>query len=134
MSQTTPHILMVDDEAAIRQLYSLYFKVQGFELSTTSNAMDTLNEVHSKKFDAVILDLNLRDSNGLDLIEPIHAAQPHCAIFIFTGQQVAEEMRQEAMSRGAFQFFTKLQPLDYMVSEIKRGIDLFHALAQTSAA
>ena len=115
---------MVDDEPAIRQLYRMYFNVQGFEMTTVPNAIDALQEVYSKHFDAVMLDIGLVGANGLDLIEPIKAAQPSAAVFVFTGRPVDDKTRKEAFQRGAFQFFTKSHPLDYVVSELKRGIHL----------
>ena len=128
------HVLMVDDEAAIRQLYRLYLNVQGFEVTAASNAIDALHEVTTKKFDAIILDIGLGDTNGMDLIEPIKATQPNVPIFIFTGQPADEKLRKAAFERGAFQFFTKSHPLDYLISELKRAIHASRVAAQKHSA
>jgi DNA-binding response OmpR family regulator len=126
---TRPHILMVDDEAAIRQLYTLYFDTHGFQVTTAASSADALHEVYSKKFDVVILDIGLAESNGMDLIEPIKAAQPNVPIFIFTGRTVDQRLREDTRRRGVFQVLTKSHPLDYLVSEIRRAIRTSQAAA-----
>ncbi len=128
MSQS-PHILMVDDDGRIRQMYRMYLNVQGFEVAEVSNAVDALQEIYNKKFDAVLLDIGLGDSNGMDLIDPIKAAQPNAPIFVFTGKPVDAELKKEAFARGAFQLFMKSNPLDYVVSELRRGIQMYRIAA-----
>jgi DNA-binding NtrC family response regulator len=129
------HILLVDDEPAVRQMYKMYFSIQGFEITPVANAIDALHEIYNRKFDAIILDLGLGDTNGMDLIEPIKAGQPNAPVFILTGQTITEPMRKEAFARGAFQFFTKSHPLDYVVSELRRGIRMAGiAAAQKNSA
>ena len=128
------HVLLVDDEAAIRQIYRLYLNVQGFEVTTASNAIDAIHEVTTKQFAAIVLDIGLGDTNGMDLIVPIKAVQPHAPIIIFTGQPADEKTRKQAIELGAFQFFTKSHPLDYMVSELKRAIHISRLEAQKHSA
>ncbi len=125
-----PHILMVDDEAPIRELYTLYFSTNGFEVSTAATAMDALDQVYRQKFDVIILDLGLGDSNGMDLIGPIKSAQPDVPILIYTGRTVDETIRKEAFNRGACGFLIKSYPLNYIVMEIRRAINSAQKPAQ----
>ena len=118
----TPHILMVDDEAAIRELYTLYLNTQGFDVSTASNAIDALDISYRKKFDVVMLDVGLGDSNGMDLLEPIRIALPDATVLVYTAMEIDETLRNEALSRGAARIFSKSHPLDYIVGEIKRAL------------
>ena len=113
---------MVDDEAAIRELYTLYLNTQGFDVSTASNAIDALDITFRKKFDVVMLDVGLGDSNGMDLLEPIRMAQPDATLLVYTAMDIDEALRQEALNRGAARIFSKSHPLDYIVGEIKRAI------------
>jgi DNA-binding response OmpR family regulator len=113
---------MVDDEAAIRELYTLYFQMQGFTIRTASNAIDALHEIYSQKFDLAILDLGLGDSNGIDLIEPIKTAQPDILIFIYTALDCDEIIRAEAIRLGALKILTKSHPLDYVAAEVQRAL------------
>ncbi len=122
-----PHILLIDDEVALRELYTVYFQMQGFKIRTAGNAVDALYEVYSHKFDLIILDLGLGDSNGINLIEPIKGIQSHTPIFIYTGNDGCDIIREEALKMGAARFLSKSYPLDYIANEVKR------ALAQSMA-
>lgn len=117
-----PHLLLIDDEAAIRELYNLYFISQGFEMTTASNAIQALHIIYEKRFDAILVDLGLGDSNGLDLIEPIKAAQAESPILIFTGMTIDPELRRKVAERGAFGILRKSYPLNYVTDEIRRAI------------
>jgi len=119
----TPHILLVDDEAAIRELYTLYFNSQGFQISTASNAVQALDAVYGTKFDVILLDLGLGDSNGMDLLEPIKIAQPDVPVVIFTGVTVDNQLRRSILARGAAAILRKSYPLNYVIEEVKRAIN-----------
>jgi DNA-binding NtrC family response regulator len=119
-----PHLLLIDDEAAIRELYNLYFISQGFEITTASNAIQALHIIYEKRFDAILVDLGLGDSNGLDLIEPIRNSQPDVPILIFTGMTIDAELRRTVTERGAFGILRKSFPLNYVTDEIRRAIQV----------
>lgn len=114
------HILLVDDEAAIRELYTLYFNTQGFDVTSASNAINALEEIYKRPYDAVMLDLGLGDSNGMDLIEPIQRAQPGVPVIIFTGLAIDAATRKSVADRGAAAILRKSYPLNYVIDEINR--------------
>lgn len=62
-----PHILIVDDEAGIRELLAEYFSTQGFVTETASNASAARELVPGFLPDLVLLDLNMPGENGLSL-------------------------------------------------------------------
>jgi DNA-binding response OmpR family regulator len=126
---SAPHILMVDDEAAIRELYTLYLHTQGFEVTTASSAVEALDAVYAHRFDLAILDVGLGDSNGMDLIEPMKVAQPTLPIAIYTGR-MEQQIRKEALARGASAYWIKTYPLNYIVNEIVRIIRETHQKQQ----
>ena len=53
------HILVVDDEIAIRDLISEVLNIAGYEVSTSSDGLDALNQIRKNKFSAILLDVNL---------------------------------------------------------------------------
>jgi CheY-like chemotaxis protein len=65
--------------------------------------------VSTERFDAVLLDLNLPDGNGLEWIDQLRAGQPDIAIVVITGSGDIPTA-VEAMRRGADNFLTK--PVD----------------------
>ena len=53
------HILVVDDEAAIRDLISEVLNIAGFQVTTSADGLDALNQIRRSKFDLILLDVNL---------------------------------------------------------------------------
>lgn len=99
-------VLIVDDEEGIRFGFSRYLTKAGYsvrEASTLSEARDSLT---SHGVDAVLLDLNLPDGNGLDWIQELRGSLPGVAIVVITGMGDIP-VAVEAMRRGADNFLTK---------------------------
>lgn len=64
-------ILIVDDEAHIRMLYSEELIDDGYEVITASDGHDLLGKITRDQPDLVILDIKMMDYNGLDLLQDI---------------------------------------------------------------
>src|SRR4249919_3462922 len=62
------HILVVDDEAQIRDLLCIYLMKQGFKVSTASNTRETLAILAKTPVDLTVLDIGLGDEDGLKLL------------------------------------------------------------------
>ena len=61
-------IMVVDDEKHIRLLYSEELEDEGYQVITVSNGYKLLEKIENEKPDLVILDIKLRDYDGLDLL------------------------------------------------------------------
>jgi two-component system response regulator (stage 0 sporulation protein F) len=64
-------IMIVDDEEYIRTLYSAELKDEGYQVVTVSDGFKLLEKIEREKPDLVVLDIRLRDYNGLDLLQSI---------------------------------------------------------------
>ena len=64
-------ILIVDDEADIRELYRLELEDAGFEVETAANSRQAMSFVRHWSPDLVALDIKLGEENGLDLLRQI---------------------------------------------------------------
>ncbi len=64
-------ILIVDDEKHIRSLYSDELREEGYEVATAPDGNDICNLIENEKPDAILLDIKLADSNGLDVLQQI---------------------------------------------------------------
>ena len=65
-----PSLLLVDDEAAIRFTVSKYLSREGYAMKEVSTLAEARKAISEDRFDAVLLDLNLPDGNGLDGYQP----------------------------------------------------------------
>ncbi len=115
-------ILVVDDEAPIRELLSLFLTKRGYSVTGVATADETMDLVKQFKYDLVILDIHLVTSNGLDLIGPIKEAQPSTSVVILTGLGRDDTLVSRAFSEGAVGYIVKTQPLNQMLAEIRQHL------------
>jgi DNA-binding response OmpR family regulator len=66
-----PKILIVDDEEGIRMLYSMELQDEGYEVLTLADGKELLQVVESESPDCIVLDIKMREYNGLDLLQQI---------------------------------------------------------------
>jgi len=102
----TASVLLVDDEQAIRFSFSKYLTKAGFAITEAASLNEARQALHSKRLDAVLLDLSLPDGNGLDWIKELRELHPDLPIVVITGVGDIPSA-VEAMRRGADHFLTK---------------------------
>jgi CheY-like chemotaxis protein len=69
-----PHmakILIVDDEEGIRMLYAMELQDEGYEVITLADGKDLLPVVENEQPDCIVLDIKMREYNGLDLLQQL---------------------------------------------------------------
>lgn len=64
-------ILIVDDEEGIRMLYSMELQDEGYQVITLPDGKDLLRVVDQERPDCVVLDIKMREYNGLDLLQEL---------------------------------------------------------------
>ena len=64
-------IMIVDDEEHIRYLYSEELEGEGYQVITASNGFRLLEKIEKERPALVVLDIRLRDYDGLDLLQKI---------------------------------------------------------------
>lgn len=100
-------VLVVDDEADLRELIAFDFDEAGFLVLEAENAKSAMNILENNKVDIVISDIRMPDGDGVTLLEEVKQKFPnHMPAFIFiTGY--SDITAEEAMKRGASGFFSK---------------------------
>ena len=104
-----PRVLLIDDDPGIVFGFTKYLSKSGYQVVDASCLAEAQEAVSTERFDAVLLDLNLPDGNGLEWIDQLRAGQPDIAIVVITGSGDIPTA-VEAMRRGADNFLTK--PVD----------------------
>ncbi len=62
-------VLIVDDYPGLIELYDVALGARGFEVVGAATAGEALTRAASERFDAVVLDIELPDGNGVDILE-----------------------------------------------------------------
>ena len=114
------NILVVDDEAQIRDLLNIYLKRQGFTVATAATSEETRQKITQQSFDLVVLDISLAGEDGLKLLAELKAEHPNVKVVMLTGMGFVEDLLQEAHQKGADGYVSKVLPLDELLLTIQR--------------
>jgi DNA-binding response OmpR family regulator len=100
------HILIIDDEASLRQTMARILQRAGHEVTTAANGKEGLALVSEHPFDLLFLDIRMPDISGLELLKDIHAKFPELPVILFTAQPDLNSA-VEALRRGAIDYLLK---------------------------
>ncbi len=103
---TEGHILIIDDEASLRQTLARVLQRTGYEVTTAANGQEGLALIAEHPFDLVYSDLRMPDMNGLDLLKTIHKKHPDLPVILFTAQPDLNSA-MEAVRSGATDYLLK---------------------------
>lgn len=103
---TPSHVLIVDDDPELCELLELRLEHARYRVTAVSTAHVALERLAREHVDAVLLDLRLRDADGLDVLTQIQQRAPDVPVLILTAHGTIETA-VESMRRGAYGFITK---------------------------
>jgi CheY-like chemotaxis protein len=117
-------VLVVDDDAALRQFVSDALDAEGYRIVQASDGSSALAAVETAKPDLILLDVQMPGIDGWDVLRQLRAkAGPHQPIVVMTGQYTGQE---RALSTGAQGYLAKPFDLDDLLScvDLHSGITM----------
>ncbi len=102
-------ILLVDDDAFLLQMYSMKFKSEGFDVHTSTSALDAVEQLrHGLKPDVIAFDITMPVHDGFFLLETIknESLVPEAKKIALTNQQ-SEQEKAKAIELGADEYIIK---------------------------
>lgn len=102
----TSHILIVDDEATLRQTLARILQQAGFDVTTAENAEQGIAFLKTSAFDLIFSDLRMPGMAGLEALKYIHAHYPNLPVVLFTAQPDINSA-VEALRYGATDYLLK---------------------------
>jgi DNA-binding response OmpR family regulator len=100
------HILIIDDEAPLRQTLARILQQAGFEVTTAENGDQGISFIQTTNFDLIFMDLRMPGMPGLDVLKLIHASHPTLPVVLFTAQPDLNSA-VEALRNGATDYLLK---------------------------
>lgn len=102
----TGKILIIDDEASLRQTLARILQRAGFQVTTAEHGEQGLAFLQTSQFDLVFMDIRMPGMPGLDVLEHIRAEHSGLPVVLFTAQPDLNSA-VEALRRGATDYFLK---------------------------
>jgi len=99
-------ILVVDDDATMREALRDTLGTEGYSVHTAENAIQAIAELEKQEADLVLADLTLPRVSGLELLDSVRRHWPGLEVIVITGQG-SIETAVDAIKRGAYHYITK---------------------------
>ena len=110
----SPHLLVVDDDARLRDLLRRYLTGNGFRVTAAADASEARTLMKSLTFDALVLDVMMPGENGFDLAASIRA-QSDIPILMLTARSEPQD-RIAGLERGVDDYLGKpFEPRELML-------------------
>ncbi len=119
---STVNILIVEDDPLFGVSLKRSIESAGYQVSLAKNGSEALQIASEQRLDLLLQDMQLPDSNGLDVMQDILSNQPSCRALVMTGY-ASIEIAVEAMKRGAFDFVTKPIPMELLIYKFRRLVE-----------
>jgi DNA-binding response OmpR family regulator len=116
MHESRFQVLVVDDEAAVRELTIRALDDAGFECLPAIDGVQALKMLERKDFDAVVTDLRMPHLHGHTLAVDLLARERRPLIYVVTGV-IEPKLARDLLSRGVDDIFFK--PVDHQMLAVK---------------
>src|SRR5580704_6167294 len=133
MPQAAIHILLVDDEPAIRRALRLPLAELGFQVAEASRGEEALQALRAATYDVVLLDINMPGIGGIETLRRIRAFAPRLPVLMLTVRD-QEEDKVEALEMGADDYVTKPFSTRELIARIRAAVRRVRAPARPEDA
>ncbi len=99
-------ILLVDDDRQVLESMAGWLREQGHHVDTAGGNTEALAVLKKRSYDVLLLDIQLRDGDGFELLTHCRSEYPNLVVILITGYGTVDTA-VEAIRAGAFDFLTK---------------------------
>jgi len=122
MADTTKHLLLVDDEAALREAIAERLSDHGFVVEQASSGEDALARLADFAFDIIVTDLRLPGMDGRAVLDAAIERYPEIIAIIITGYGTVKDA-VNAIKQGAADFITKPFQFDALLHVLNSAVE-----------
>jgi len=113
-------VLLIDDEQDFLEVMSERMKNRDIDVTTATSAENGLHLAAEGGFDAIILDLQMPEMDGMEALKRLQAIDPDLQVILLTGHGTVEKSVQ-AMRLGAADFLEKPADIQELTEKIKKA-------------
>ena len=125
MIQESDRILLVDDDtSSLDVLYEVLTRAN-YDVVLAENGYEALKLAQGHLIDLAILDFNLPDTTGAELLQRIRRLQPRAPIIIMSAN-TSQNVKFAVFEAGAYTFIPKPMDLSQLLRFVERALNLRH--------
>lgn len=115
-------VLIIDDELQICESINMILEYEGYHVEFTTSANEGLNKFSSKEFSAVLLDIQMPEMNGFEVLKKIKNQKPTASVIIISAHGSVENAIK-ATRLGAFDFLEKPIDRDKLLISVRNATE-----------
>jgi two-component system KDP operon response regulator KdpE len=115
-------ILVVDDERAVRLMLEAALRAQGYRVQTAASGKSAHDELEQDEFDVILLDLQLGDMDGIDVLRTVKGRWPDTEVILLTAHGSVNSAIA-ALRHGAFDYLLKPAQVNDIRERVERGLE-----------
>jgi DNA-binding response OmpR family regulator len=115
------HVLVIEDDAMVARVVARALETAGYTVDATASANDGLTRASTGSYDAILLDLELPDRDGLDVLRELRSSGLTTPILIMTGRDDDEHVVR-GLDAGADDYLLKPVSTDVLKARVRAAI------------
>ena len=116
-------VLVVDDEAPVRDLFTDLFQAEKYTVKTASSGEEALDLIDKDNFDVVLLDIKLPGISGIEVLKRIKDKHPKLMVIMITGFGYDEDLIAKSKQCGCSGYIGKNMPVSQIITTFKQFIE-----------
>jgi len=120
-----PAILLLEDEARLRDNLQTLLQSEGYRVTTAQNGAEGIKRLRQEVFDLVITDLMMPEVDGFQVLEYLKAYSPETVVVVMTAYVSAGSVI-DVLRKGAYDYLSKPFEFDLMKVTIARALEKAH--------
>lgn len=111
-------LLLVDDEPGYLEVLEKRLSRRGVEVTLALGGGEAIQALRGQDFEVAVVDLKMKDMDGIDVLKVLKKMEPRLAVIILTGHG-SEQAARDGLEQGAFDYLTKPCDLEELLERIK---------------
>lgn len=115
-------ILIADDEPSVRDILKLFFTKKNYNVDTAEGGREAIRKIVSYKPDIILLDLNMPDMDGEEVLKYITDNDVEIGVIIITGHP--DHLKDKKLLNRTYDYIVKPFNLDYLNNTVLTKVAL----------
>jgi len=124
------HILIIDDEKAIRKVLTEILTFEGFTVDEAADGAEGAKKIKEGNYDCILCDVKMPKMDGMEVLQIAKQERPDIPFIVISGHGTIESA-VEAVKKGAYDYISKPPDLNRLLITIRNAMDKKSLVTET---